>query len=290
MDEDFLDVNKSNNKVVTLVMIFIVLALLAFGYFFIYSKYKFTLKTVKHEIGTPLSVDVNDYLRKKVVDTSGYKLDTSHVNTNEIGEYEYKIKYNRIYKKGIIKVVDTTPPVFEIKDKVELEAGDENFYLSDMLTSCTDISMPCFVSFKNEEDENKLNIPGEYKFDIVVGDLYNNKASTTVSVKVYEKGTLIREEEKDLLFSTSSSELPGFIDEYYLKFDKAISDSSSELEDITANIAIDTIEDYVKTTYPGYRLTGTEIVKMFNKSNYVIGLVVKLTINNGSDKIVYIKK
>lgn len=290
MDQDFLDVNKSGNKIVAAVIIFIILALIAFGYFFVYSKYKFTLKTIKHEIGTPLSSDVNDYLRKKIVDTSGYKLDISKVNIDEIGEYEYKVKYNKIYKKGKIKVIDTTPPKFSIKEKVELEVEDDNFYMSDMLTSCIDVSMPCFVSLKNASDENKLNTPGDYKIDIVIEDLYKNKAYATVAIKVYEKGTLVREEEKDLLLASSSTELPGFNDEYYAKFDRAIMDDSDTIEDLIAEITIDSVETYTKTNYPEYKITNTEIVKMYNKSNYVIGLVVKITINNGSDKIIYMKK
>ena len=155
MDKDFEYVYRSGNKLVTVIIIFIVLALIAFGYFFVYSKYKFTLKTIKHEIGTPLSSDVNEYLRKKLVDTTGYKLDLSGVKTDEIGTYEYKIKYNKITKKGKIKVVDTTAPVFSVKNSVEVEADDPNFYPSDMLESCVDDSMPCFVSIKNEEDEKK---------------------------------------------------------------------------------------------------------------------------------------
>lgn len=290
MDPDFLDVNKNNSKLVVFAVIVIIMALLAFGYFFIYSKYTFTLKTIKYEIGTPLSEDVNYYLRKKQVDTSGYKLDLSAVKSDEIGTYEYKIKYNRITKKGKIKIVDTTPPEYKVKDLVEIEAEDENFYLSDMLTSCIDNSMPCFVSFKNEVDEEKLNVPGEYKFDIVVEDLYKNKSNASVNVKIYEKGSLVKEEEKDLTFSSSSSELPDFIDEYYLKFEKAIKDDSDELEKTIADITAESIEGYINSNYPGYKLVGTEIVKMYNKSDYVIGIVVKLTINNGSNKTIYMKK
>ena len=290
MDKDFEDVYRSGNKLVTFIIIFIVLALIAFGYFFVYSKYKFTLKTINHEIGTPLSSDINDYIRKKLVDTAGYKLDLSKVKTDEIGTYEYKIKYNKITKKGIIKIVDTIPPEFIVKEKVEVEMEDTNFYPSDMLESCVDASMPCFVSFKNDDDENKLNIPGEYTINIIVEDLYKNKKEASVNIKVYEKGALVKEEEKDLLFATSSSNLPGFTDEYYTKFTKAIQDNTDKLEDEIASIAIDTIENYVNTNYPGYKLNNTEIVKMYNKSNYVIGLVIKITINNGTDRIVYMRK
>ena len=290
MDEDFKDVYKTHSKLTAVIIILVIIALIAFGYFFVYSKYKFTLKIVKHELGEPLSTDVNDYLRKKLVNTTGYVLDTSSVKVDEIGEYEYKIKYNKITKKGKIKVVDTTPPSFEVKAKTEVEAGDTNFYPSDMLTSCEDLSMPCFVTFKNEVDEEKLKTPGEYNFEIVVEDLYKNKKSATAFVKVYEKGTLVKEEQKDLAFATSSSELPGFVDEYYTKFDKAIEDNTDEIEDITASITIDEIEEYVKTNYPSYKMQDAEIVKAYNKSNYVIGLVVKLTLNNGSNKVVYMKK
>ena len=159
-----------------------------------------------------------------------------------------------------------------------------------MLESCVDASMPCFVSIKNEEDEKKINIPGEYQINIIVEDLYKNSKEASVHVKVYEKGTLVKEEEKDLDYTTSSAELPGFTDEYYIKFSKAIQDNTDKLEDEISSIAIDTIESYVNTNYPGYKITNTEIVKMYNKSNYVIGLVVKITITNGTDKTIYMRK
>lgn len=290
MDEDFKDVYSSNSKLTTIVIVSIILGLVAFGYFFVYSKYKFTLKTIKHEIGTPLSVDVNDYLRKKLVDTAGYKLDTSGVNTSEVGIYEYKIKYNKIVKKGKIQVLDTTPPDFKVKDKIEVEAGDVNFYLSDTLSSCTDASMPCFVNFSDESDSEKLNTPGEYDIDIIVEDLYKNSKTSKVHITVFEKGTLVKDEEKDLEFASSSSPLTDFNDDYYVKFDKAIADNTDEIEDIISSITTEDMESYVNSNYPGFRITGSEVIKMHNKSNYVIGLVVKLTISNGSSRVVYMKK
>lgn len=289
MDQDFLDVNKSNNKIIAFIIV-IILILIFLGYFFVYSKYKFALKTIKHEIGTPLSTDVNDYLFSKIIDTSGYKLDISKVKIDEVGEYEYRVKYNRVYKTGKIIVADTTPPTFSVKEKVEIEEEDPNFYLSDTLSSCNDMSMPCFVSLKDDSDEDKLNTPGEYKLDIVIEDLYNNKETAEVYIKVYEKGTLVRDEEKDLTLFSSSSELPSFNDEYYVKFERAIKDDTDKIEDTIAEITIDLIEEYVQTNYPNHKLTNAEIVKMYNKSNYVIGLVIKLTINNGSDKVIYMKK
>lgn len=288
MDEDFLDVTNSGSKAIAFVIIIILVLASIFGYFFVFQKNSFNLKTIELELGTEPSKEVNDYLKKKLSDTSKYLLDISNVNSDEIGTYTYKITHNRITKKGKIYIKDTTPPKFSIKDQ-EIEQGDENFYLSDFLSSCEDKSLPCIVTFKNENDEDKLNIPGEYSINIVISDVYNNKSEATVNLKVIEKGKFIRNEELDLQYYSSSSDLPNFNNEYYIKFEKAYKEDSEELEDIISEISAESIETYIKNNYPGSSLKEAQIVKSYNKSHYVIGIVVKLTINKGTDTIVYMK-
>ena len=82
------------------------------------------LKTIKNYLQTSKGKhDVNDYLSKKVIDTSGYKLNISRVKNDTIGEYKYTITYNKITKKGTIKVVDKTPPTFTLKPlNIELDS------------------------------------------------------------------------------------------------------------------------------------------------------------------------
>jgi len=289
LDEDFADVTSHGNRTIALVLAFIIAFISIFGYFFVYQKFHFSLNTVTVELGSTISYDVNYYLKKKVVDTSGYKLDVSRVKSDEVGTYSYSITYNTITKKGKVKVVDTTPPVFEIGD-VTVEVGDESFYIGNALTKCEDASELCLASFKNESDAELINSIGKYLVTVVVEDLYKNKSETTINLNVVEKGSIILDEEKDLEYDHSSVELPNFSNEYYLKFDKAYNKDSEELEDLISEIHTETIEEYVKNNYSGYTLSESEIVEMYNKSDYVIGIVIKLTINNGNDKIVYMTK
>lgn len=285
-DEDFKDVTESGNSLVVFSFILIIIGLAVFGYFFILQKVNFAPKTVTVELGSTLSLDVNDYLLKKKVDTSGFSLNLNKVDTSEIGTYQYTISYNKIVRKGNVKVVDSTPPTFEVKN-VKIEATEDNFYLGSFLSSCDDASLPCLVSLKNDSDYAKFKTPGIYNIKIVVADIFDNKKETEVEVEVVEKGTLVLEEENDLIFAKSSIELDNFKDEYYLKLNKAIAPNSEESSEITSEIDIDKIEKYVDSEYPNYKIVETRIVEMYNKSGYIMGYVVRLTLNNGQDKIIY---
>ena len=289
MDEDFLDVTSSGNKLIALVLILIVVGFSVFGYFFVFQKFHFALKTVNYEIGEEISQDVNTYLKKSVIDTSGYKLDLSRVKNTEVGTYSYKVTYNNRTKKGVINVKDTTPPEFTVKE-LKVEVGDDNFYLGNALETCEDASMPCLVSFKNDADESKLNTPGTYEITILVADLYNNHKETNIRLTVVPEGELKTSENTDLEFAKSSSETPNFNGEYYIKLEKALEDESEEVEDLIEEISTDMVDEYVKNNYSGYTVKNTEIVKMYNKDGYVIGIVVKVTISDGSEKIIYMTK
>lgn len=288
MDEDFLDVNNKTSKGIVILLFFIIISLLVLGYIFAYKPHHFGLNTIKFEVGSELSKDVNTYLKKPVADTSQYKLDLSKVNKDEVGVYEYSITINKNKQIGKIKIVDTTPPKFTVKDKIQVEVDDEEFFIGDALDSCEDASLPCVVYFKNDSDSNFFKTIGSHTLTIVVADVYKNKKETTVTIEVLEKGKIVREEELDLVFSKSSIELPGFKDEYYIKLNKALKPDSDDAEDAASEISAEDIEKYIKTNYPSNSIKNTEIVSMLNKHGYIIGFVVKITLDN--DKIVYMKK
>lgn len=287
MDADFLDVTEKGNKKILFVIIVIILAVLAFGYFFVFQKVHFSLKKVTVELGSEVSTDVNDYLTKKAVDTAGYTLNVKNVDSNTVGEYTYTVTYNKRSKTGKVEVKDTTPPVFTTKE-VSVEAGDEDFYLGDMLATCEDVSKPCLVSLKNDSDHDKFATVGTYNIPIYVADVYNNKKEATVTVKVVETGTLVREEETDLVYASASVELENFNNEFYKKLEKAINIDSKEAEDYPAEISTTDWEEYVTTNYEGASLKNAEIIELFNKSGYIIGYALRLTINDGSEKQIFV--
>ena len=285
MDEDFVDITESNSKTILFVLFLIIVALLIMGYIFVYRPHHFGLKTINLEVGSVLKEDVNDYLKEAVVDESLYKLDLSKVKTDEVGTYEYTVTINNNKQIGKINVIDTKAPEFSIKEKLQIEVNDEDFFIGDTLESCTDYSLPCLVTYKNEKDADFINKTGIYTFTIVISDIYKNKKEATVTIEVLEKGKIVREEEKDLEFSKSSTEIPGFKNQYYIKLDKALKPDSEAAESTASEISAEEIETFVKTNYPNNEIKNTEIVSMYNKSGYIIGFVVKITLNN--DLVVY---
>lgn len=287
MDEDFLDVTETNSKKVIIVFFLIIVILLVAGYVFVYRPHHFGLKNLTFEVGSELPNDVNEYLKTQVIDTSNYKINLDKVKVNEIGTYEYSVSINKNVVKGKIKIVDTTAPKFTIKENYQIEQDDDNFFIGDVLESCTDVSLPCLVSYKKDKDANFIKELGEHTFTIIVSDIYKNKKEATVTISVLKKGSIVKEEELDLEFSSSSSNIPEFNDEYYIKLDKAINKDSDEVGDIANEISADKIQKYIEKNYPNNTIKNSEIVLIYNKSEYVIGFVVKITLNN--DKVIYMK-
>ena len=288
MDEDFIDVQGGNSKLIAFVLIVVMISISMFGYFFVYQRHYFGLKNITVELGSELTTDVNYYLKKSVVDTSGYKLNISKVDTMSVGTYEYSITFNKKKKSAKIKVEDTVPPKFSLVDKYIVEVGDDDFFLGDVLKTCEDASMPCIVTFQKDSDESLINSVGEYDVAIYVSDVYKNKVPTKIHMSVVEKGSIVKEEEADLEYASASSELPNFNDEYYLKLTKALKKDSEEAEDKKDEFSIELIDEYVKEKYPEKTVKSSEIVEVYNKSEYIIGYVIKIELDDG--KVVYMSR
>ena len=141
------------------------------------------------EIGSHLSTSPSTYISKKTIDLKKVKLDLSKVNNKKVGTYKYYATYHGKRHEGEIKVVDTKPPKFTTQ-QLDVEVGDNSFYLGDFLKTCRDYSKPCLVSYKNPNDERKVNKIGTYNIKIVVSDVYNNKKDASVILNVVEEGTL----------------------------------------------------------------------------------------------------
>lgn len=287
MDEDFLDVTESSKKI-GIILILIILTILIAGYFLVFKKFYFSLKTVEVELGSSVSENVEDYLNQKGASLKDYELDISKVNVNEVGEYTYTVTYNKTTKKGKVKVVDTTPPEFTVQELV-IESG-EDYYLGDFLASCEDLSKPCLVNLKNEKDESKFSIVGTHSIDIVVTDIYGNAGYSSVSLKVVEEGSYVDPKALDLEYYSNSKELDPFDGIVYEKLEKGLATDSEEAKDMMNIVGTVDLEAYVKANYPDYTLKSSEIIELYNKSSYIIGYSIMLTINNGKDSVVYVDK
>lgn len=287
MDEDFLDVTESSKKVGIILLIIILLIAVA-GYFLVFKRFYFSLKTVEVELGSNLSTDVADYLNQSNSSSKNFKLDISSINKDVVGEYTYTVTYNNITKKGKLKIVDTTPPEFTLQELIVEEGSD--YYLGDFLATCEDLSKPCLVNLKDESDEVKFSTVGSYSIGITVSDLYGNSKSATASLKVVDAGSYIDPRTLDLDYASNSKGLDPFEGTIYEKLDRAVAPDSEEAKDMMNIVGIVDIESYVETNYPGYTLKSSEIIELYNKSSYIIGYSIMITINNGKDTIVYVDK
>lgn len=70
-----------------------------------------TLKTLKFNIGTPLSTDISNYVIEPLTEEikSTMIIDLSNVNVNKAGSYQYTIKYNNSIYTGTITITESQP-------------------------------------------------------------------------------------------------------------------------------------------------------------------------------------
>lgn len=286
MDEDFLDVNEQSHHI-AVIFILVVIVVAIGGYFLVFKKTYFSLKTVEVEVGNTLSENVDDYLKSRPGSIDDYKLDTSAVKTGEVGEYTFTITYKKSTKKGKVKVVDTTPPEFTTKELV-IEEGNSDYYLGDLLETCTDASKPCLVSLKNSSDEDKYKEVGTHTLEIEVADLYGNKKSGEATLKVVAKGEYVDPRTKDLVYASNSKKIENFNGTIYKKLDKALNPEAEEARDEISRLSTIDLDRYVQENHTGYKLVSSEIIELYNKSSFVIGYSIVLTISNGKERTVYV--
>ena len=287
MDVDFQDVTEKPSKFTIILFVCVILLIIVLGYFLVHKKYHFNVKDIKLEQGEAPSENVNDYLTRKVKNTEDYKLDINKVDSKHIGKYTYKVKLGKITKKGTVEVVDTTAPTFKTRT-LTVEVGDENFYVGDFVYDCKDQNTPCITKFKKDKDKNVINEVGTHDLSIEVSDVYNNSKEADVKLIVVEKGKLA--ENMDMEYDSTSVDGFNFDGEYYLKLNSAIIGGNEQDEKNLMEIASLNWLKYAEKTYPGYNLKNTEVISIYNKNKYVIGYVVRLTIDNGNEKKVLVTK
>ncbi len=286
MDEDFIDVTKSS-KHYFIIFFLIIVIIIVLGYFLVFKKYTFSVKTINLELGEELSSEVEDYLTKEPQNPNEYILDISKVKIDEVGEYVYTVKHNNITKKGKVLVKDTTPPEFTLQE-LTIEEGSVDYYLGNFLESCTDISDPCLVTLKSESDLDKFSIVGTHEIEIEVADLYGNKVSATGHLNVIEEGEYVDPFSVDLEYASNSKGTLDFDGTVYLKLSSAIPKDSDEARDKMSEISSIDLEEYVKENYSKSTIKSSEIIELYNKNSYIIGYSIEIVLND--NKVIYVDK
>ena len=186
----------------TLLVLFLIAVVIGLTYYVIKNPgiREFQPIALTIELGEKLPIHSKDYVvpgSGQVVDDVTFIVDTSNVNPEVVGEYQYTVKHGNVVKIGRIKIVDTTPPELYAKDLVITEGI--SYAATDFIESCYDFS-GCEYSFEEEGAELKYTKPGDYSIYVIAQDIYNNKTVKQVSLTIEERGKVkyfIKEEPFD---------------------------------------------------------------------------------------------
>ena len=279
MDEFYYEEEKPNNVFIKCLVILFLIGIL--GGAFIYYKKENTvrIKNVTVEVGSKLSTNINDYLKKGNKFSSKYKLYLDGVDINTVGKYVYKVKYNKHIKKGYINVQDTKAPDVILDDNVII-GKDIKLDPSIFVLKCEDYSLPCSVNLKNKNDVSKIDDIGEYNIDIVISDSANNKLTKTVKLIVDDVDSIYSKSTNDLDYYTNSDDDENLKHTLFVSLDNAISEESEEFEKLFLDVSSTNFSDYVDDS-----IYSTRIITAYNKYGYVIGLQVEVTFKNGTKKL-----
>lgn len=155
---------------------------------------KFTIS-----VGDEPSNDVSDYVRasKKIIENM--KLDLSNVDYNTIGEYEASVTYNDTVRKFTVQVSDLASPEIVLKNKEFYFENPGTLHIQDVVESVTDDSEfeYGFSDDMTKSDKNKnisesvlLAGNGDYRFEVLAKDLYDNYAVEEFVVHVVNEGEI----------------------------------------------------------------------------------------------------
>lgn len=243
---------------------------------FLYFKEKNTIrvKNITIELGEKLSDNIEDYLSSGIEQKDYYKIDLSKVDINNIGTYQYSIKYNKHIVTGKINVKDTTKPIVETNN-VEMNVN-EKLEPRLLVSNCDDLSLPCSVIFKDESIEEKFKIAGTYEVEIIVSDSAGNKVETSANVTSSVDGTLSTIMSSDLEYYTNNLNDDTIEPVLFEKFDVAMDDDSHEFVTIHQEVSALDFEEYTDDIY------SMKLLIAYNKYGYVIGLQVIVTHSDGT--------
>ena len=282
---------EESNPRLSKVILFIIFAILVVGVilFGLYRNKKTinVKKVVTYEAGSKLNTDILFYLNNDVSNLEDYSITFSTMLTREevldtVGEYDYKVTYKGVTKKGKIKVIDESAPNVNVS---KMTIGvDEDFIPDDALTKCEDYSLPCRVELVNSKDEDISKKAGNYKVPIYIYDNNKNRRKVTIDVTVKQNYNSEQQKTSDLKVDHLSVDYKKWNGEYLIKFDKAMQEHDMESLDDAINEATGgDLHRYLDPMYANNGFTKSELVYVYNKYNYVVGITYYLKLDNGKE-------
>ncbi len=165
-----------------------------------YKNNEIKLKEITLEINNTLSADVKDYLANPNdiddIVINRLKLDTSNVNVNEIGSYNFTITYNKKIYNGTVNVVAKPLPNVEVMTLKSLSyeinstlSNDVSLYIQEELTD--EIKSAVKLDLSNVDTKTAgvylYSISYNGKFYTNTITIYEPKANTTLNTATKTK-------------------------------------------------------------------------------------------------------
>jgi len=174
----------------TLISLAMIALLAAAVYYIKYSPSAndFQIIPVHVELGEQLPLHSKDYVKAPLgqrVDDLTYRIDTSSVVEDKVGQYPIKVTHNGITKLGYVIVEDKTAPEFIAKNLIITEGTP--YAATDFVEDCHDFS-GCDYAFEEEGFEEKNTAPGKYTIFITATDMYGNKSEAQVELFIEDRG------------------------------------------------------------------------------------------------------
>lgn len=180
--------NKMNKTIFVLIIVLALTAVAVSVYILLHmanvNKVVVNTKNIELEIGSSVSIDINDYATFKNIDSSSCSLDTTAVTDTSVlnAEYTYKVICGALSYTGNIKIVDTVKPEVTLKDVTVAVNGNVSADL--FILECAD-STECSYAFKEEAKVKEyLKSPESYRVAIVVKDEAGNETEVTGTLTV----------------------------------------------------------------------------------------------------------
>ena len=186
---DFRKEDKKRNFVAAISLILsIALLIIIYRIFKKPSEDDFKVLNLTLELGESLPSAKKYYVRPAIgtfVDDMKYYVDTSNVVLDEVGQYEFTVRYNNISQTGLINIVDTTPPKISLRDVLLTEG--QTYSAESFISDCLDYT-GCNYSYEKPDEDSNYTKPGTYSIYISAVDAYDNKTTKKAKLTIEAAG------------------------------------------------------------------------------------------------------
>ena len=191
--------NKAAQKVQNTTALGALMVIIFLAFFFYWWKnhptdLSFTPINFDVELGSALPYRKSYYvkpglMKSEDIDELQYTVDTSEVNIEEVGKYNFYVTHSGVRKTGIINVVDTTEPNLQVREVTIIEG--RQYSADSFVLSCFDYS-GCNYSFQNATVDESYTEPGTYPIYVVATDAFKNTVTKVTSLTIEPEASLKR--------------------------------------------------------------------------------------------------